>query len=67
MRRKIEYTHNGSFFKSFGLLFRSLFNLAAFVFFWYTLLVPNIALVVASTAVLTVAVLLNFIFPIVKK
>lgn len=67
MNKKTEYTHNGSFWKSFGLLLRALFNIAAFTFFWYTLIIPNIPLLVASTALLTAAILLNLIFPLLKK
>jgi hypothetical protein len=67
MRQKIEYTHNGSIWKSLWLLIRSLLNIAAFGFFWYSLMAANTILVVGSTAILTILVLLNFIFPIVKR
>ena len=67
MRKKIEYTHNGSVWKSLWLLIRSMLNIASFGFFWYSLMAANTLFIISSTAALTVCVLLNFIFPLVKR
>lgn len=67
MRKKIEYTHNGSFFKSLWLLVRSICNIAAFAFFWYTIIVAETTLIIASASILTLLVFVNFIFVLLKR
>ena len=67
MRKKIEYTHNGSVWKSLWLLMRSVLNIASFAFFWYALVLANMAVVAGASALLTFCVLANFIFPLVKR
>ena len=67
MRNKPEFTHNGSFGKSFVLLLRSILNIASFGFFWYALTGGEMPLVVVATVALTAMVMLNFVFPIIKK
>ena len=67
MKKKIEFTHNGSFLKRLWLLVRSLANIGAFAFFWYAIIVSDVGFIVASTAALTLLVLANFIFPLLKR
>ena len=67
MKKKIEYTHNGSFWKSLGLLIRSLLNIAAFGFFWYSLVASNVAFIVISTAALSLLFAVNFLFVLIKR
>ncbi len=67
MKRKPEYTHNGSFGKSFGLLVRSVLNVASFGFFWYAASGAQMPFVIGATVALTAMVMLNFIFPMIKK
>ena len=66
-RNNVEYTHNGSPVKSFFLLIGSIINMAVFAFFWYAVKSGNMTLVIAATVALTVFVMMNFVFPAVKK
>jgi hypothetical protein len=66
-RNKVEYTHNGSPVKSFFLLVSSLLNMAVFAFFWYAVKSGNMTYVIAATVALTAFVMMNFVFPAVKK
>lgn len=67
MKKKIEYTHNGSFWKSLWLLLRSVCNIVAFAFFWYSVIVSETILIIVSTVALTLLVVANFIFVILKR
>ncbi|MBQ7836247.1 MAG: hypothetical protein IJ389_03245 [Clostridia bacterium] len=66
-KNNVEYTHNGSPIKSFFLLIGSIINMAVFAFFWYAIHSENMTMVIIGTVALTVLVMVNFVFPAVKK